>query len=64
MPWLSVNPRVESQEDIKAAADHHSVAPEDISPKQLAIAYNAIESKEEQIIDQLIDGVFNAFSDD
>lgn len=64
MPWLSVNPRVESKEDIEMAAKHHGVAAENITPQQLADVYNAIERKEEEQLDQLIDGVFNAFSDD
>jgi hypothetical protein len=42
MPWISINPDSEPRTSVEAAAYIIGVEPEEITPTQMAIAYNLL----------------------
>ena len=70
MSWLSINPNTEPAQALKLAAHIIGSVTEKITPEELADAYNSVEFPDQLLtaedsanLDQLLDGVFDAFSD-
>jgi hypothetical protein len=42
MPWISINPDSEPKTSVEAAAYIIGVEPEEITPTQMAVAYNLV----------------------
>lgn len=64
MTWNSINPASEPESSVRLAAHIVGVAPEDITPTQLANAYNQVETPQSGQEDQVkIDQFFSSISD-
>jgi hypothetical protein len=52
MPWISINPDSEPQTAVEAAAYIIGVEPEEMTPTQMAVAYNLVNptSSEEETV--------------
>ncbi len=71
MTWLSINPKSESYAAVKLAAHIIGTTPEDITPSEMADAYNQVEDsaqpgriQEDERVNHFVDALSSIFDEE